>query len=89
MADLDSGTEYTPTHLANQIVMKLGKETERAKLLELLRDYLPNYKIEQDGVDLVFTYESEQYEIKFSILMLLEAMRSDQIDILLMSPIFV
>ncbi len=85
-----SASGMSPQQLANIITRKLGKNKEFDLLLERVKHEAPSdYKITQDGEDLVFINEVEDHQVTLSIKMLIEAMKSGQLDVFFMSSVFV
>ena len=85
-----SAKGMSPSQLANIISTKLGKNKEFDLLVERVRMESPSgYEISQDGEDLVFTNELEDHQITLSIKMLIEAMKSEQLDVFFMSSLFI
>lgn len=85
-----SAKGLSPAQLANIISTKLGKNKEFDLLLERIKNEAPfDYEIVQDGENLIFTNEIEDHQVTLSIKMLIEAMKSEQLDVFFMSSLFV
>ncbi len=82
------GSNMSATEIANEIAKKLGRDTDVQGLLEELRGWLVDYEIKQEGPQLRFFCEKEDYETQLSLAMLLEAYRYGQLNVFLMSSVF-
>lgn len=77
--------KYNPTELANIIAEKLGHNIEFKNMMAILYDYLgDDYKIEQDGAYIYFDCPTEDFQTSYSTKMLIEAMKSDRLDHILL-----
>lgn len=78
-----------PDELARAILRKVGLQTELDEMLEFLREYLPGYTVEEDGTEISFKCESEQYEGSFPTRLLLEMWRIDMLEYMFLAPAIV
>lgn len=77
--------ENSPSELANIIAEKLGHDTDFKKMMSILNYNLgvghsSDYIIKQDGAYLHFDCPSEDFQAIYSTKMLIEAMKSEQLE---------
>lgn len=75
--------------LARAILRKAGVQTELDEMIQLLRDYLHDYTINEEGTDIRFRCEAENYDGRFPTRLLLEMYRIDQLEHMFLAPAIV
>jgi hypothetical protein len=78
--------KMSPDELAHAILRKVGLQTELDEMLAFLRQYLVDYIIEEDGTQISFKCEVENYEGSFPTRLLLEMYRIDQLEYMFLMP---
>jgi len=81
--------KMSPDDLVRAILQKVGLQTEVDEMLDFLRGYLSNYVIQEDGTEISFSCESEQYEGSFPTRLLLEMWRIDMLEHMFLAPAIV
>jgi hypothetical protein len=78
--------QLKPEELASLVVQKLGLIPDLEDMLKVLRDWLHHYEITVDGLSVVFRSAEEDYQGSFSLRLLLEMYREDELEHLFLMP---
>lgn len=81
--------QLKPAEFASLVVQKLGLIPDLEDMLKVLRDRLHQYKITVDGLSVVFRSDEEDYEGSFSLCLLLEMYRENELEHLLLASAIV
>ena len=87
-AHIDANTK-TAEELAYLILKKVNPDIDIESMLEFLESFLTDYEITVDGTNVIFKSEVEDYYGKFSLRILLEMYRIDELERMFLLPAIV
>jgi len=79
----------TPEQLAYLVAKKVNPELDVERMIQYLKDQLPGYSIRVKGRCVVFESKEEDYYGEFSLRLLLEMYKIDQLDYMFVFPAIV